>query len=140
MSQEASDSILYFKCDSCGAHLGVDKSLAGTKAPCPKCGSIVEAIENEEEVGEERVSNRLGRESISLPQRASRGEVREEIRGSSRRRDRDRTTTGRNAYPASGRLAEEDEVHNLKALIKILVATLLVLLIASAVSWMLLNR
>ena len=47
MADGVQGSTLRFKCEECGTHLGVDESLAGLEAPCPKCGAKVTAPELE---------------------------------------------------------------------------------------------
>lgn len=130
MARSENEPVLHFSCDYCGTHLGVDGSLAGLQAPCPKCGALVSAPEAE--------SSRSSIPSSGVTRGVSSGEVFrpidqpvEQIRGPAVRRRRQ----GGNVYPTSGRMASEDERANLRILLRILVATSLVILVVVLVAW-----
>lgn len=130
MARRKKGSILHFSCEWCGTHLGFDDSLAGLQAPCPKCGSLVKAPE-------------LESPSLSIPSsgvtrgisadgglRSGMGR-REAVRGASGREKR----RGGRVYPANGPMPIEDEKANMGALIRILVATFLVVIVVALVVW-----
>lgn len=132
MARNEDDSVLHFECDSCGTHLGVDGSLAGLEAPCPKCGKLLTAPlprlsgDRIPSSGVTRgVSGGKGFQTTSRPREAT------EEKGSTNRGER----KTRKVYANSGRMANEDEKENLRVLIKILIATALVALVVALVVW-----
>lgn len=130
------DRVLHFACDSCGTHLGVDESLAGLEAPCPKCGKILVAPVLDLPEAEIRSAGVIrgvsGGEGFQVRTPSVRA-------GLESRRESSSHSNNRTVYPTSGRLANEDEKDNLRVLIKILSATALVVLIVILVTWFLKN-
>lgn len=132
MARKGHDPILHFECDSCGTHLGVDESLAGLKAPCPKCGQLIlapVAPEPSERIPSAAVTrgvgagagNQAGFRSYDSTGQAVRSEGSEKV--------------VRKVYPNSGRMANEDEKENFKVVVKIVIATALVILVVALVGW-----
>lgn len=127
MAKGEEESVLRFSCDSCGTHLGVDESLAGTQAPCPKCGTLLTAPVPLSGAPSGEVESR-GDTSLEEPFASSES-------SSEWRRGRRRS---------SGRFSEEgvidgEERENLRALVKILIATALVAVLVGLIVWYLKN-
>lgn len=138
MANGGEGSTLRFTCSACGTHLGVDDSLAGMKAPCPKCGEVLVAPDPSS--GGSRLPRSGVVRGISGGQgfRAAsreRGGVRRQSSGSSQ----DRRSESRQVHPSGGRMPNEDEKDNMRVLIKILIATALVVLVVFLVVWFLKN-
>ncbi len=131
MAEDPPASVLHFACHSCGTRLSVELSLAGLKAPCPKCGELLSAPEVEKptsQIFEAAVSRGLRQGSVTRS-------VSELPRASGSATESER----RQVYPTSGRMPSEDAGDNFQSLLKILGATGLVVLIVLTVTWYLKN-
>lgn len=123
MANDEKESILRFTCDACGVHLGVDASLAGQEAPCPKCGKPLLAPN----VGAE--------ESETVPSLSIASEGSERSLGESRRRRSRRKDGYSERRPEVG----APQV-NYKKLFQIVLFVSVVALIALSVTWYLQNQ
>jgi hypothetical protein len=137
MAGNERDSVLHFECDACGTHLGVDDSLAGLEAPCPKCGKLLVAPLSEDTT--ERIPSSGVTRGVSggggfLTRSAPTDYGIDAAR-------RKRSSGGsRKVSPNSGGIMNQDERENLKTLLKILIATALVALVVALVVWYLKNQ
>lgn len=140
MAKGEDDSILRFSCDSCGTHLGVDESLAGTEAPCPKCGALLKApVSLNARIPDGGAGSAVTRgisggmefrsEAVSSEPFAT------QSHGEGRRRERG----NRSVYPSGGGMSSREEKENLKVLVKILIAVALVGVLVGLVVWYLEN-
>lgn len=119
MASDEKESILRFTCDACGVHLGVDASLAGQEAPCPKCGKSLLAPN----LDEEKVA---AMPALSVPSAES-----ERSSGELRRRRRSRPG---GEYSERRPEIGEPQV-NYKKLFQIVLLISVVALIALSVTW-----
>lgn len=120
MANDDNESVLHFKCDSCGIHLGVDSSLAGQEAPCPKCGKILQAPSLDEQ-------KEATMAPLTIPSADSGGTLRR------RKRRRSDEYSGRRSDPT-------EPTVNYKKLFQIVLFISIVALIALAVTWYLQNH
>ena len=139
------ESVISFICDSCGTQLGVDVSLAGMTAPCPKCGAEVTAPSVNElprrtvsagiansgitrgiSGGKPRVEHVSATIAVNSSTVANQNSQRS--RGSSRGAER-------KVYVGGGGVSSKEEKDNLKVLLKIFIASFLVVLVVILVTW-----
>lgn len=136
MARDEDDSVLHFECDSCGTHLGVDGSLAGLEAPCPKCGHLLTAPLPRE--AEERIPSSGVTRGVSGG-KGFQASPRSRETGAGSRGGNQSARKSRRVSAHSGAMPNEDEKENLRVLIKILIATALVALVVVLVVWFLKN-
>lgn len=118
MSNEDKEAVLHFQCDSCGIHLGVDSSLAGQEAPCPKCGALIRAPHPDE------------KEAATMPPLTLPGGGGEDSENRLQRRER------RRSGEYSERRSDPSETKvNYKRLFQIVLFVSVVALIALGVTW-----
>lgn len=147
------EDVINFSCDHCGISLTVDDSLAGVTGPCPSCGKSVTAPELKESDEPEKVSMRPrgGARKRDLPSSKAGKDVkvsspsRDELVGagksSARGGGRFGSSHRRHSVRSDGALSEaRKERAELAAVVKILVAGLLVLAIILAVAYWLNHR
>ena len=126
-----SDATLHFKCDACGVHLGVDSSLAGTEAPCPKCGALVLApMPSQSGRGTVGSSSVTGAENLEMSYPS--------IDTLPERRRIRKTEQGGEYVPSKTDKAQL--MASLKTLFKALLLISVIILIVLAVTWFLKNQ
>ena len=118
--------VLRFSCDSCGTHLGVDASLAGTEAPCPKCGVLVQAP-NPGAAKPSFPSSGVVRGVIGGAGGGFRKEGDQRVRRSGEEK--------RAVYSAGGRPGEGDDQVNPGGLFKVFITLFFVILVVVVVVW-----
>ncbi len=135
MSSGEEGSVLHFTCPECRFRLGVDVSLAGLTAPCPKCGVEVTApivAEKRVEIPAQGVVRGVSKGALpKVVPKVGEGYLSSSSGMSEQRRQ---------IYPTGGRMPDEDEKDNLRAFFKIVTATALVVLAVSLIVWYMNNQ